>query len=703
MSNVTIVAGSYNGLNAFAADNETLQIFNTTDYKRVGKIETNSELVICESSRDDLLLFLKKSDSTLLEIYGIKSCEIIYTIEDFTSNIMYITLDSSVLFWIGKSEENSGSKLVFTSLKNLEKISHITLDINAVDFAINSDENQIIITDGKKSDVLTNPLKTNVISVFGDDKKMYEFIDYISSVIENKSKQYNGAYDDWIIEPFHLNPLHIYANYNQSEYLGLAITNNSPFFPSRTGDTPLSVAIQRNYNESINVIFRELKRKLERGNNFAFYYVGESIIDLNKIGFENLHRIYELALKKSNNIKLPKFVAEYVKIPIVVHSPFFQIEKDDFPQSTSFTEEGTAIAFAQSLFALSLLPGSTKSLELLSSIIECPNESIYNTRIIKTILETKWVKLRWFLYLQAILYAAYLGLLGVFSIYFSGEENGIYILILPFVVSLVLTIYEFVQMYNSGWDYFGDKWNYIDILRGTLFNSYCVILWSTSITIGDLANMLTICVFISWIRGITYFRLFDATRYLITLLTEVVKDIIPFFILLFYSTFAFAFIHQTHPEQDDFIDPDNQTGPFGFFEYFDKSYKENLGELSGTTENLMSWAIFIIVSIINPIIMLNMLISIMGDTYGRVKEARDTANARELAGMIQEVENLMYWNKDYESKEYIKICCEASELETGNTDSILRKIRGLKDVITTRFDRLETLIESKQSENPPIN
>ena len=69
MSNVTIVAGSYNGLNAFAADNETLQIFNTTDYKRVGKIETNSELVICESSRDDLLLFLKKSDSTLLEIY----------------------------------------------------------------------------------------------------------------------------------------------------------------------------------------------------------------------------------------------------------------------------------------------------------------------------------------------------------------------------------------------------------------------------------------------------------------------------------------------------------------------------------------------------------------------------------------------------------------------------------------------------------
>lgn len=47
----------------------------------------------------------------------------------------------------------------------------------------------------------------------------------------------------------------------------------------------------------------------------------------------------------------------------------------------------------------------------------------------------------------------------------------------------------------------------------------------------------------SWIRAISYFRIFGKTRYLIRMVKEVVKDMLSFLLILMMATFAMALLY----------------------------------------------------------------------------------------------------------------------------------------------------------------
>lgn len=44
-----------------------------------------------------------------------------------------------------------------------------------------------------------------------------------------------------------------------------------------------------------------------------------------------------------------------------------------------------------------------------------------------------------------------------------------------------------------------------------------------------------------------------------------------------------------------------------------------------------------------PLVMFNLIIALMGDTFGRVKEASACVDMREKANMVLEVENFLKW------------------------------------------------------------
>ena len=50
------------------------------------------------------------------------------------------------------------------------------------------------------------------------------------------------------------------------------------------------------------------------------------------------------------------------------------------------------------------------------------------------------------------------------------------------------------------------------------------------------------------------------------------------------------------------------------------SYRVNLGDFDLDGYDWVSWVFFILATLVNQVIMLNLLISIMGDTYDRVQE-----------------------------------------------------------------------------------
>ena len=83
----------------------------------------------------------------------------------------------------------------------------------------------------------------------------------------------------------------------------------------------------------------------------------------------------------------------------------------------------------------------------------------------------------------------------------------------------------------------------------------------------DNLYLLAVVVF-SWLRGVSYFRMFDGTRYMVRLLGKVLIDMRVFFTILFYSTVGFSFIFYLR----------NPSTPF--LMYLTTSYRLDLGDFN---------------------------------------------------------------------------------------------------------------------------
>ena len=65
-------------------------------------------------------------------------------------------------------------------------------------------------------------------------------------------------------------------------------------------------------------------------------------------------------------------------------------------------------------------------------------------------------------------------------------------------------------------------------------------------------------------------------------------------------------------------------------------FKLDFGDFDTDDYNNLQVALFIVAAIFIPLIMLNMLIAIMSDTYDRVKEDQSKRDYHELAGLLFE-------------------------------------------------------------------
>jgi sigma54-dependent transcription regulator len=118
------------------------------------------------------------------------------------------------------------------------------------------------------------------------------------------------------------------------------------------------------------------------------------------------------------------------------------------------------------------------------------------------------------------------------------------------------------------------------------------------------------------------------------------------------------------------------------------AYKLNFNDFSGflsdnwSTQDLNAifWVIFFISSIMNPIVLLNMLIAIMSDTYDRVQEDQVVADCKEMAGLIMQAEGMIFWRRKMSKKGYLQRCDYVRHL-TSETTEWMGKIRAIKKSI----------------------
>lgn len=102
------------------------------------------------------------------------------------------------------------------------------------------------------------------------------------------------------------------------------------------------------------------------------------------------------------------------------------------------------------------------------------------------------------------------------------------------------------------------------------------------------------------------------------------------------------------------------------------------------------WACHWLFTVLNPIILLNLLISLLGDTFKRLNDNVEIADAIEIVDLIIETESMMFWKRDKGIKEYLQICTSVENLEEfdNETEKKLENLRGQVNNLEEKVNRL---------------
>ncbi|OMJ83953.1 hypothetical protein SteCoe_15051 [Stentor coeruleus] len=577
---------------------------------------------------------------------------------------------------------------------------------NLETFTFANNEQSIIIKTEAKIEISESPLLCKNLNIIGEDvqSKMKKFCSYVKKIIANKSDKYIDDYKNWLVMPFMFNIQHIYAYYNYDNYLKEAYIpkysiedptvkiskGNAPYVSSANKITPLSVSVNQEFPECAKVVLKALRKRWTH-DPYSLVYVSDDLTALNNFGLDGLQKLYDFALRKSFLTNMPTF-CKNVSLPIVYNSSSIETDPTTMLGPTADTSDGTAISFEHTCFKLNMNLGSSEGIDFMESLANCKNDKIFETPLVRMILEEKWKKARFVMYGQAMLYMFFIITLSYYS---TLELNSGSFLIIPASINGALLIYEIYQMFAGGLDYFKDAWNYIDLIRSSLFFIFAIFVWVE--LFDNNTNFLALIILITWIRGITYFRIFGPTRYLINLLFEVFTDIPAFLVIFFYTILAFSFIFYSLLG----INPDQK-----YYETFVETYSTTLGNSNTQGYSKTQWFFYLLITLFNFIIMLNLLISILSDTYIRVKDMQIIADGQELASMVVEVEMMLFWRSELNDKQYVHLCRDQSVEEASEHKMAMTKFKAMnmkcneyERVVSDNLDAVTAMRDNIKSQN----
>jgi hypothetical protein len=201
---------------------------------------------------------------------------------------------------------------------------------------------------------------------------------------------------------------------------------------------------------------------------------------------------------------------------------------------------------------------------------------------------------------------------------------------------------EVKQLIRSPLEYFTSIWNYIDLIPTLGIYTLTAISLVKFLATADpifISNITSITTFFMWFKLLYFLRLFSSTSYLIHMIIQVVIDMRHFLLVLFITIIAFgdSLLQISLTNAEEFDDNGDQVnGPFtGNFLYsVGYTYIMILGGFSTSLDHegfgqqslWLVWSLFILCTIFNMIVMLNLLIAIISESFAAVN-----SNAQQAA------------------------------------------------------------------------
>ena len=407
--------------------------------------------------------------------------------------------------------------------------------------------------------------------------------------------------------------------------------------------SPFYYAILKRRQDCVDLLIEKLE--IMRLQNKANYEMSIHAIrnDVPLIIKNSPRQLYQLLLGLISSGSLI-----YAKIPGDL--PILQTGLTPNPRLNDFSQEGPEeipVVLQHSRVSLIGENGCSYNLTLLDAIINCKNPQGLRSPIIYYIVTIQFNAIRhWvigytaLLCLNIILLMCLMGLKGM----------NIYLVIGFFIVNALLLSWEVIQMFTDSKEYLIDYWNWLDIMR-----NLTSVAWIILGLYGFFSVHFTWCVaLLNLLRGIAVFRLFDGTRFYIELIFRSINDIKYFFIMFAYSTFTFGFLLMISRDQG-----------LEFNSIWGDSYNLNFGNYEDTNSGIyfLQYMGYFGATVINVVLMLNLLISILGDSYERFQLEQAIVDIKEKARISMELQLMMFWANQQSPLKCIRLCNSAFQDE----------------------------------------
>ena len=401
--------------------------------------------------------------------------------------------------------------------------------------------------------------------------------------------------------------------------------------------------------------------------------IKNDFILLLKNSSKNLHKLLQNLLISSEiiyakiNASPPIVKTEYTSA--LITGEYTETEKDDVP-----------ILLKTTPFPLVGSTNTEHNQKMLDAIIKCRNNQVLRCPIIRHIVGKQFETLNKYL---IIFTALMLGNIALLVFIIGWNDFDLY-LVIPFVfVNSLLVVWEGIQIYWDLENYFYDLWNYLDIIR-----TVATLLWIT-LELFSIENLYFtwFMALLNLVRGITGFRVFDSTRFYIELIINSINSIKFFFMMFAYSTFTFGFLFMISREDS-----------LSFYSIWGDSYDLNFGNYVGSTDSntVIQYIVYITATVLNVVLMLNLLISILGDCYERFQIEQSIVDVREKAKIVKELEVMIFWGKRDTELKYIKVCSSAIEGEEDTEDW-----EGRMRFMDRKLDRAIAILSKSQEKTGP--
>ena len=712
-----------------ASRDETIKLWDYTSRTEVYSFTGHTASVKCLALMNNCKTFISGGEDSMIKAWSITDKREDYTLKGHTSSVNSLKLTSDNLRLISGSDDYK---------VNIWDLEQRTIELSLGGYssgvlAVNiTDEGSLLLTSGndkilklwkmsepsfaKDQTVSLKPF----IQVHTPDNKfelnyLYGRLNEVLKVNSSSRKLELGITD--IYDPYYQNLIHFYNlidNLRGGQYDSLLADMSGVIFSRFSYTTLHLLANTGNYKKVVELLGADTQIKTDYFGKSPLYYAlakqnqdcVDSILDFlisqseskdkSKIQssfgaisndlpmiIRNSSKRLHLLLKSCLIPTAPTFAKVNQDLPIYMFNTNFLPIANDFITGNTKNNELSPVIMKYTPFTLPSKMGSEDCIEFLESIIECSNTSIYNTHLVQYVLQIQWDNLQ--MWVLGYTFLLWLNLILLVVLFTTTTIDESWVLPVFLLANFLLIFWESIQMFMGGLiEYFKDPWNLIDFFRFTL--SMIWVVWNVSALEKNLEYRILawLVALLNFTRGLTGFRVFDGTRYYVRLILRALGDMGYFFIMLGYSTITFGVMFQVSRHDKS----------FDFKTLWMDSYSLNFGNFEAQDEYNFSFetVAYMLATIVNVILMLNLLISILGDSYSNFQNDKVFIDFSEKASVILEIQKMFFWVGNVTENKYFHVLCSSTAADEDETMD--ERITGIENSLENLHEEVRSHSEA---------